>query len=151
MAWIDGEEERIFYLDQPEEKVVAFFCDPNRFVEAFTTLENGEEIEPLVWDYTLDTISVGGISFQGKYVVEYECEGSTIRWSSRDGENMKSTGKTVVSKVGSRVQVEYMEKISTDLPIPRLAAKLFRPIVAHEVKKGINVFLDEAIALLEGS
>lgn len=149
MAWIDGEQERIFYLDSTVKEVADFFCDPSRFTEAFTSLEKGEELETDVWSYTLESISAGGISFQGKYVVEYERDGNAIRWTSRDGENMKSVGKTVVSKVGSRVQVEYEEKISSNLPIPRLAAKLFRPIVAHEVKKGIDEFLDEAISILQ--
>ncbi len=150
MAWIDGAEDRIFYLDLGEAEVVDFFCNPHRFTEAFTTLEKGSEIEPNVWEYILEPISAGGIRFQGKYIVEYERDGNTIWWSSRDEENMKSEGKTVVSKVGSRIQVEYEETISTNLPIPKIAAKVFRPIVAHEVKKGINAFLDTACQLLEG-
>ena len=149
MAWIEGEEERIFYLEMDLDEVADFFCKPEGFTQAFTTLEKGEEIEEGVWEYTLDPISAGGITFQGKYTVEYTREGNTLTWVSRDSGNMKSTGKTIVSKVGSRTQIEYEEKIATDLPIPRLAARIFRPIVAREVKKGINEYLDTAIEILE--
>ncbi len=143
MAWIEGTHEETFVVGAPFDEVVAFFCDPARFKEAFSQMEVGEEVAELVWHWVLHEKNEAGIKFKADYTVEYERDGNALQWSTRDGGNMTSTGRTqVIDLGGGQTEVVYRETIATDLPIPRLAAKLFRPIVSREIAKGVGEFLD---------
>jgi hypothetical protein len=56
---------------------------------------------------------------------------------------MRSEGFTKFEKLGEdRTKVHYKETIATDLPINRLMAKVFSPIVSREIRKGVGEFLD---------
>lgn len=151
MAWIEGTHEETFVVDAAYADVVAFFCDPARFREAFTDLETSEEVAPGVWRWVLAEKSEKGIRFQPDYTVEYQREGDAMRWSTRAGCNMTSTGSTTIRDLGGgQTEVAYRETIATDLPIPKLAATVFRPIVSREIAKGVGSFLAHARRLLEG-
>jgi carbon monoxide dehydrogenase subunit G len=148
MAWVKGQEERNFVIDAPYEDVVEFFCEPGNFREAFSQMESSEEIEPGVWTWTLQEKSEKGVNFQGKYTVEYDRDGDSISWSTREG-NMKSSGSTEFEDLDGKTRVIYDETLEVDLPIPKLMAKVFKPIVSREVSGGIGDFLDRAKEILE--
>ena len=150
MAWISGTEERTYMIDAPSEDVIDFFCNPERFKEAFGQLESAEEVEPNVWTWTLVEKAEKGIRFQGVYTVEYTREGDVGTWDSRAGTNSSSKGRVSCRALGALTEVTYSETLGFDLPIPKLAAKLFRPIVAREIRHGVGEFLDSAKEILEG-
>lgn len=148
MAWIEGTEDRTFVVDAPYEDVVEFFCEPANFKEAFSQMEDSEEIEPGKWRWTLQEKAEKGIKFQGKYVVAYDRDGDRVEWTTEDG-NMKSSGSTTFDDLDGKTRVHYKETLRVDLPIPRLMAKVFKPIVSREVAGGIKDFLDRAQSILE--
>lgn len=150
MAWIEGTEQRTFKIAAPFERVIAYFADPNRFMDAN---EDVESIEPLgdgVFRFTLKEKSEKGIKFQGIYEVRYERVADEVRWETVSDGNMRTRGTTAVRALGDAlVEVSYTETLSPDLPIPKLMAKVFAPIVSREVSRGIGTFLDRSKALLE--
>lgn len=151
MAWIDGTHEETFIVDAPYADVVDYFCDPHRFREAFGQLETSEQVEDGVWRWVLEEKKEKGIKFKADYTVEYTREGDELRWTTRDGGTMKSEGHTQIRDLGGgQTEVEYRETIATDLPIPKLAAKVFRPIVSREIAHGVGDFLDRSRKILEG-
>lgn len=149
MAWIEGTEDRTFVVDAPYGDVVEFFCEPDHFREAFSQMEASEELEPGVWRWTLQPKAEKGIKFQGIYTVEYDRNGDSVSWDTREG-NMKSSGSTSFDDLDGKTRVHYQETLNIDLPIPRLMAKVFKPIVSREVAGGIADFLDRAQSILEG-
>ena len=150
MAWVGGSEDRTFVVEAPYEEVVDYFCDPARFKVAFSQLEKGEEVEENTWRWVLREKAEKGITFKPDYTVRYQREGDTARWETVRG-NMRSKGSVSFRKLGDeRTEVHYTEEIESDLPIPRLAARVFKPIVAREVRGGIGDFLDRSTAHLEG-
>ena len=150
MAWIEGTHEETFVVDAPYDEVVDFFCDPARFKEAFGQMEVTEEVEEDVWKWVLVEKNEKGIKFQGRYVVEYQRDDNVVEWTTREG-NMRSEGRTEVTDLGGdQAEVHYVETIATDLPIPKLAAKIFRPIVAREIRGGVGEFLENCRQILEG-
>jgi carbon monoxide dehydrogenase subunit G len=148
MAWVKGKEDRSFIVDAPYDDVVEFFCEPANFRAAFSQMEQSEEIEEGVWHWTLQEKSEKGVRFQGIYTVEYQRDGDSIEWATREG-NMKSSGSTRFDDLDGTTRVHYEETLEVDLPIPRLMAKVFKPIVSREVSGGIGDFLDEAKSILE--
>ncbi len=149
MAWVEGELERSFVVEAPHEDVVEFFCEPAQFKDAFSQMETAEEVEPGTWSWTLREKSEKGITFQGKYTVKYERDGDTVAWETLEG-NTNSKGTTSFTDLGrGQTEVHYAEVLRVDLPIPKLMAKVFKPIVSREVSGGIGEFLDRAKEILE--
>lgn len=152
MAWIEGELERTFTVDAPYDEVLAYFQDPGKFKEAFGQMEKSEEIEEGVWHWTLEEKSEKGITFQGTYRVKYEKTDGGSKWASLDdvdGVNMRSEGEVKLKDLGDKTEIAYFEKMASDLPIPKLMAKVFKKIVAREVTSGIGDFLDKSKEILE--
>lgn len=151
MAWIEGTHEETFTVDAPYADVVDYFCDPAKFKAAFSQMESGEEVSDGVWHWVLEEKNEGGIKFKPDYTVTYERDGDALQWSTQEGCNMTSTGRTELTDLGGgQTEVAYRETIATDLPIPRLAAKLFRPIVSREIARGVGDFLERSRAILAG-
>lgn len=151
MAWLEGTAEREFEVEAPADRVAAFFADPGQFEHCVPDLDNLEQIEEDVWQFTLEELSAKGVSFQGEYRVAYRRDGQEVVWEPTDvDKNMKSEGRATVETLGEeRSRVVYEEKISVELPIPSLMTKVFNPIVSREVRKGIEEMLDCAKQTLE--
>lgn len=143
MAWIEGTEEQTFEVDAPSDEVIDFFGDPAKFKECLSELESSEELEPMVWHWVLEEKSEKGITYQADYIVEYErTADNRAEWHTREG-NMRSEGFVeCTDKGGGSTEVHYKETIASDLPIAKLLAKVFRPIVAREIRKGVGSYLD---------
>lgn len=149
MAWIEASHQRRLEVNVPKEEVAQFLADPSRLIHCMVDLERGEEVDEQTWRWIREEIGARNITFQGDYTVRYEREGDTVRWESIGEGNMRTKGVAHVRELGpERSEVDYEETIASDLPIPKLAAKVFRPIVAREVKKGIDSFLEQVESYL---
>lgn len=151
MAWIEGTEKQTFVIKAPREDVADFFGDPAKFRVCMDQVEEAEEIDKNVWKWTLEQKSEKGITFQGIYTVEYERQGEKVVWRTVGESNMRSEGVATFKDVPKGTEVTYEETIATDLPVPRLAAKVFGPIVSREIRKGVGSYLDGVKRHLEAS
>ncbi len=147
MAWVSGSASRTFFVQRPVDEVRGFFFNPERFKEAMSQLESGIQERPDVWRWVLIPKTELGITFQGDYTVEYSPETSRSSWRTLEG-NMRSSGEVVVRERESGVEVEYNETLEVSLPVPKIMAKAFGPIVSREVRHGVGDFLDRAAQLL---
>ncbi|TVR02093.1 MAG: hypothetical protein EA398_08665 [Deltaproteobacteria bacterium] len=151
MAWIEGTHEETRTIAAPEEKVLAWFADPAVFREAMAQVETAEEIRAGVYRWILQEKNEKGIRFRPDYTVAYQRDGNTVTWHPEGG-NMKSSGRCAVRRIDdARSEIQYRETIAVDLPIPRLMAKVFSPIVAREIRGGVVEYLDLSQAALERS
>jgi len=142
LAKIEAHESRTLNLKASKQEVVAFFNDPHAInakmadVEVFEVGADGRA------HWTIKEIGARGVSYQARYSVVYVTGEDWIRWDTDSG-NMEIHGRADFRSLGERLtEVRYDERVAPDLPIPRLMAKLFKPIVAREVRKGIHTFLD---------
>lgn len=150
MAWLEGTEEREFVIGAPKEEVAAFFANPDEFGDCLEEMESIEAVDDSTWAFTLEELAAKGISFQGYHETEYRRDGDVVEWESVGDDNMRTEGVVRVEAVDDdRTRVDFEETIGAKLPIPGLMASAFEPIVAREVRKGINSFLDNAKDELE--
>lgn len=152
MAWIDGTERRTYDIRAPIERVYAFLTRPALLVAAFADLERHELLDERTARWQLKEKKDKGIKFRPDYTVRYGGNGTDrVEWGPVTG-NMRSTGRAVLRAKGPELtEVDYEETIESDLPIPGLMAKVFKPIVAREIRKGVQGFLDRVKLRLEGS
>lgn len=149
MAWIEASHQRTIEVDAPKDEVAEFFATPAQIVNCMVDLERGEEIDEQTWRWLRKEIGARNISFQGDYTVRYERDGDIVRWESVGEGNMRTKGVVKVQEIRpGRTEFTYEETIASDLPIPGLAAKVFRPIAAREVRKGVDEFLEQVEAYL---
>lgn len=150
MAWVEGTEEQEFDVKGDPSDVSDYFANPARFSAAFSQLEKHEKIDDTTWRWTLVEKNEKGVHFQGCYTVRYERTPDGARWETVDG-NMKTTGYVTCKASGNGTRVRYHETLAVDLPIPRLAAKLFQPIVAREIRGGVGDFLHRSRKILDSN
>ena len=151
MAWIEGTERRTYDIHAPIEKVYAFLSTPELLKAAFLELERHEILDATTARWILKEKNEKGVKFRPDYTVRYGGNGrDRVEWSSLAGGNMRAKGKAVLRSKGVDVtEVQYEETIASDLPIPGLMARVFQPIVAREIRKGVQGFLDRIKARLE--
>lgn len=143
MAWIEASHQRKIEVDRPADEVAAFLSTPSQLRHCMGELERGEEVDEQTWRWIMKEIGARNITFQGDYTVRYQRDGDVVTWKTEGEGNMRTEGRAKVRDLGGgRSEVNYEETLASDLPIPRLAAKVFGPIVAREVRKGIDGLLD---------
>ena len=116
MAYIDAAEEQTFVVTANMEDVYRTFADPEVIQRHIHDLES----------WSLDAQGNGT---------------DHVTWNTVTG-NIKTKGEARLTRLDVGVRVDYREEMAPDLPIPRLLATVFKPIVAREVRKGILDYLD---------
>lgn len=149
MAWIEGTHEETRVIRAPLDRVRNWFGNPSVFREAMAQVQTAEEIESGLYRWILTEKNEKGIRFRPDYTVRYTLTGDEVTWQPVDG-NMKSSGRCTMRAVADdRTEIAYRESIAVDLPIPRLMAKVFSPIVAREIRGGVVEYLDLSQKALE--
>lgn len=144
MPWIEGSHQRTFTVNIALDEAADFMADPARLKRALVSLDRAERVDEQTYRWILKEIGAKNITFQGDYTVRYERQGNRVAWESvKDTGNMRTKGTAEFVELGEgKTQITYEETMASDLPVPRLAAKVFRPIVAREVTRGIDEFID---------
>lgn len=149
MTWIEASHQKTFEVDAPREEVAQFLSDPSQIRHCMVDLETGERVDDQTWRWILEEVGAKGITFQGDYTVRYQRDGDVVTWKSEGEGTMRAEGVAEVEAIDEdRTRVEYEETLASDLPIPKLARRVFKPIVGREVKKGVEAYLAEVIAYL---
>lgn len=145
MAWIEGTEEQTFTVEASYQDTLEYFGKPENFKQCLNQLESAEELDDGVWHWVLEEKSEKGITYKADYKVRYvfnEDEGEVTWEPHGEDNNMKSSGFARIKEASDGTQVHYKETIASDLPIPKLMAKVFKPIVAREIAKGVGEYLE---------
>lgn len=151
MTWIEAEHQRTFEVKAPLETVAQFLSDPSQIRLCMPALETGEQVDEQTWRWILKEEGAKKISFQGDYTVRYQRDDDdVVTWKSEGEGTMRTEGRAELEELDAgRTRVEYEETLASDLPIPRLARRVFGPIVERKVRAGVDDYLDEVIAYLE--
>ena len=150
MTWIDTDYERTFTVEAPAGEVAEFLSNPSGLRHCMGDLERAEEIDEQTFRWVLEEVGAKNVTFQGDYSVRYSRDGTRVTWESTGDGTMRTEGEATVEQLDDqRSRVDYRESLSSDLPIPRLAKKVFSGIVDREVSKGVDEFLDSVIEYLE--
>lgn len=151
MAKIEAKESRTFKVNAPIEEAYNLFADPEQQASLTSDLERYELVDDETVHYVLEEQKEKGITFQGDYTVRYTGNGTDeVEWKTLKG-NIETKGRVKLRKISDDVtEIDYRESLTPDLPIPRLMAKVFKPIVAREVRKGIGEFLSSVEERLGG-
>jgi uncharacterized membrane protein len=149
MAKVEATETSTFTAPVPMEQAHAFFFFPDQIRRARTdlasfTLESEHRVR-----WILHEKREKGVAFSGDYTVEYRSpRPDLITWQSVAG-NIDVKGEVRLRKVGERsTEIIYTETIAPDLPIPKLMATVFKPIVSRNVRQGISDFIGQVKAIL---
>jgi len=143
MAKIDATEERTLLLKAPLAEVYRFFADPALLKEETADVERFEPLGEGKAHWVLTEKVEKGVRYQADYMIEYRGNGSDrVTWRTIEG-NLDTEGEVLLRAIGeSTTEVRFRERLAPDLPITALMAKIFKPIVAREVRKDIGKFLD---------
>jgi uncharacterized membrane protein len=148
MAKIEATETQTFEVKAPLEAVYKAFSDLEIIKENFVGLERAEFSEGNVARWILKEKVDKGLRFKGDYTLKYDGNGKDrITWRSIAG-NIDNDAEVVLTQVGSSVRVFYRETIAPDLPIPGLMARVFKPIVAREVRKDLVKYAESVKSYL---
>lgn len=144
MAWIEATHKRTIEVKAPLDEAADFMADPSRLKKCMISMEEFEVVDEKTYRWLLKEVGAKNITFRGDYTVHYERDGDVVTWESLEGKgNMRTSGKATYKALGeNHTEIVYEETLASDLPIPKLAAKVFRPIVAREVAKGIDELID---------
>ena len=152
MTKIAATEERTLTVPAPIQEVYRFFSDPVLLREATVDVERFERIDEHRARWVLTEKVEKGVRFLADYTVEYQGNGSDrVSWRSVAG-NLDVTGEAELRPlpVGG-TEIHYRETVAPDLPIASLMAKLFKPIVARELRQDIGRFLTRVAQRLGAS
>jgi len=135
----------------PVADVFGFFSDPSQIREMSVDVASFELKSPMVARFLLTEKVEKGVRFQADYTVEYSPYApDRVAWRSVAG-NMDVEGEVRLRAVDAgNTEIHYRETVAPDLPITRLTAMLFKPIVARELRQDISKFLDRVVGRLNG-
>lgn len=143
MVKIFATEERTMRVRAPISEVHAFFRDPAMIRELSADVESFERIDEHRARWLLTEKVEKGVRFQADYTVEYRNEADArVVWCTTAG-NMDVKGEVELRAIEPQcTEIFYRETVGPDLPITKLTALLFKPIVARELRQDIRHFLD---------
>lgn len=152
MTKIAATEERTLTVRAPLQEVYQFFSDPGLLKEVTADVERFERLGDNKARWTLTEKVEKGVRYLADYTVQYSPDGGNrVTWQTIEG-NLETTGEVVLRSIdGSTTEIRYRETVAPDLPISSLTAKLFKPIVAREVRKDIGKFLDRVELRFNGA
>lgn len=151
MAWIDGTERRTYDIEAPIDKVYEFLTNPLVRKDAILDIERFEKIDDATCRWIMREKREKGITFRGDYTVRYEGNGrDRAQWGTVGTGTMRTRGSASLRAKGpTTTEVRFEEKIESDIPLPSLMAKVIKPIVAREIRAGVQGFLDRMKTKLE--
>lgn len=127
----------------PVSTVYEFFRDPASVRELSADVESFERIDQDRARWVLTEKVEKGVRFHADYTVEYRGEAEQrVVWCTTAG-NMDIDGEVTLRAIEPQcTEILYRETVGPDLPITKLTALLFKPIVARELRQDIRHFLD---------
>ncbi len=151
MTWIQGTEKQELEIRAPIEAVYAFFVSPARRAEAFDDIEERKVIDEQCERWLMAPRTALKVTVQPDYTTRYTGNGKDrITWEPAAEGTTRTRGLVALQALDSRkTRVRYEETIESNLPIPRIMVRVFEPIVAHEIRKGVRDFLEQARRILE--
>ncbi|MFT4702596.1 MAG: carbon monoxide dehydrogenase subunit G [Bradymonadia bacterium] len=142
MARFSGEVRESFVVAVSPEEAIAHFGDLETIARNYIGLQSHELVDDETIRFLLEKQSDKGVTYQGRYTCRYIVpRDGRLEWSTVESTNMWSTGHASFRAEGGGTRVEYFQKIETEMPVPRLLAKLVGPIVKRKIADGVRDYI----------
>jgi len=150
MAEFTGEKDMRVRIRRPLADVFAKFTDPDVRAKCMPDLDRFEKVDEGTYRWIMKEENEKGIRFRPDYTVKYESNGKDeFSWSTVRG-NPTSRGRGKCRSISeSETEVEYHEKITTDIPVPRLIAPVIKGIVSKKITSGVEYYVERVKAAIE--
>jgi carbon monoxide dehydrogenase subunit G len=148
VAKITATEEQVFNVPVSPDRVYAFFADLEKVREITPGVERCERLPDGRVRWVLEEKIDKGIRFQADFVVVYDGNGTDhVRCRFVEG-NMVNQWDVWMTPVAGGTEIRYSETVAPELPITPVLALLIKPLVARELRNGVNRFLDRVREVL---
>ncbi len=149
MAWFDGTYNARRELGVSAEAAAAHFADPAQIVAATKGVAKAD-VDGASIAFELEEEDYGVVSFKAVYTCTYTREGTTVRWSTADGANLKQSGTAAFTPTadGAGCTLEYTETVEVQVPIPAMMAPALKPMVAPMLEKEVEGYLERLLQAL---
>lgn len=146
MASFGGSLEDTFHSTSPPEVVCAHFADLRAIAAATQDMESSQEVGVGTLRFVLREQRQGPYRFQPEYTVRYHMAGDSVVWSTLEG-NLKSEGtaRFAAASAGG-TEIIYSQSIAFDLPLPRLAVPVVKPIVDRLIRPSMRAYVKAMLA-----
>ena len=148
MTIIAATEEQVFNVAASPDRVYAFFSNVEKVREITPGVERCERLPDGRVRWVLEEKIDKGIRFQADFVVAYGGNGTDhVHCRFVEG-NMVNQWDAWITPVPGGTEVRYRETVAPELPITPVLALLIKPLVARELRNGVNRFLDRVREVL---
>jgi carbon monoxide dehydrogenase subunit G len=145
---IAATEEQVFNVPASPDRVYAFFADLDKVREITPGVERCERLTDGRVRWVLEEKVDKGISFRADFVVAYDGNGTDhVHCRFVEG-NMANDWDAWIKPVPGGSEIRYRETVAPELPITPVLALLIKPLVARELRNGVNRFLDRVREVL---
>lgn len=141
MATFDGNLKQTFSTSLSADAARARFLDREHIVGTTLKLERHDFPGEGQVHFVLEKQVQGPYSFQPDYVVEYVADGDAVRWKTLRG-NLQNEGRATFRSTGSGCDVTVDQTITVELPIPRLAVRVVRPVVDRMMRPDMRAWIE---------
>ena len=147
MAKIKATEERTLSVAAAMADVYQFFASPARIRELTPDVEQFEMADEHTAHWVFVEKVEKGVRYGPEYTAVYTGNGTDkVEWCSQGEGNMEVDGVVTLRELGpGQTEFHYRETVIPDLPISKLTAIIFKPIVARELRQDIGKFLDRVV------
>lgn len=144
MPKIPASFEKTVRVRSAMSEVYEYFHDATKRGEDAGELEKIEKVGDDSARWVLEEKSEKGVTFKPDYTIKYSGNGSdSVSWRSVKG-NIDVEGSVKLRSIDANTtEVIYKETMAPDLPINRIIAKVFKPIIARNVRSGLEEFLEK--------
>lgn len=144
MAIFRGEHEETFTVNVPLDEAKAHFANLDNIAKNYDGIETFEKPDDATLHIHLAPQSAMGSTFKGEHVCRYTVSEREVTWKSDPGSSMSSRGHATFHALDEhRTSITYRDEIECDIDINRFLAKALRPIVSHNIEKGVKTYLEK--------
>ena len=135
MPTFTGSHSASYQTRLDPEAAIAFWLDRDRQAACNSAVASHEKLGEDSLLLVLKAMEHGPAAFAGRYTLRWTRAGELIRWQTVDG-NMEVAGEARFHAAASGTRIESQERVSVDMPINRLIAKVARPIAEKMMVRG---------------
>jgi uncharacterized membrane protein len=142
MARVEASYSEVFVVQQPVSEVFQCLLELETLARLTPSVETFEVLGERIARYVLEARSDGGDTFQPDYTLVYADNGAdAVSWHAVSGNmGIQGTIQLTPHSLGA-TECRYFETIAPELPITKLTAAIFKPLVARELRKDIGRFV----------
>ncbi len=135
------------------DQALALVADVPKSASHFPGLERLDELGDGVYRWNMKTFQVSKFRHQVCYAAKYVSEPSarTVVWTTVGSDNNTvANGQWRVVPEGSGARLDFENRLTVMLPVPRLAARVVKNLVPKMTDRETRIYLERIAATMDG-